>query len=93
MAHIYLTAALRHLARDWKYSAINVCGLAVGMACVVLIGSLVRHESLLDRHVPYADRIYRVLLQRAHHPCRSGDGSAGRMTVTVRVPVPHRGVF
>jgi len=31
----YLTVTLRHLARDRRYSSINVFGLGVGMACVL----------------------------------------------------------
>ena len=34
----YLQVALRHLLRHKAYSAINIVGLAIGMACCVLTG-------------------------------------------------------
>jgi putative ABC transport system permease protein len=42
------------------YTAINVLGLAVGLACVILILLYVRHELSYDTHYTHADRIYRV---------------------------------
>ncbi len=33
----YLKIALRNIQKHKGYSAINICGLAVGMACTILI--------------------------------------------------------
>jgi len=57
----YLTIALRNLQRHKGYAFINVAGLAVGMACCLLILLFVRHEQSYDRFHENADRIYRVL--------------------------------
>jgi putative ABC transport system permease protein len=56
----YLTAALRNLARNKLYAAINIFGLAVGFAAAILIGLYVRDEFSYNRWVPGADRIYNV---------------------------------
>ncbi|HEX5047953.1 MAG TPA: ABC transporter permease [Gammaproteobacteria bacterium] len=42
------------------YSLINVAGLAIGLASVVLISLFVRHELGYDSFWPNADRIYRI---------------------------------
>jgi putative ABC transport system permease protein len=42
------------------YSAINVIGLAIGLACCILITIFVRYELSYDRHYANADRIYRI---------------------------------
>ena len=41
----YLTSTLRRLARSRTYTAINVLGLAIGMACAILIYLYVDHRS------------------------------------------------
>ncbi len=56
----YLAIALRHLLKQRLYSAINVAGLAVGLACFILIALYVQHERGYDRQFANADRIYRV---------------------------------
>jgi len=56
----YLTVALRTFRKHASYTAINVTGLAVGMACCVLIVLLVRHEWTYDTFHANADRIYRT---------------------------------
>lgn len=56
----YLKIAFRSLARHRGYTFINVTGLAVGLACCLLITAYVRDELRYDRHHVGADRIYRV---------------------------------
>jgi putative ABC transport system permease protein len=60
MLRNYLLVALRQLNRNRGYTAINVFGLAVGIACCLLILTFVRHELAHDRHHEHADRIVRV---------------------------------
>ncbi|HMB89686.1 MAG TPA: ABC transporter permease [Rhodothermales bacterium] len=56
----YLKIALRNLRKHKLYTAINVTGLAVGLACCLLILLFVRDELSYDRFHANADRIYRV---------------------------------
>ena len=56
----YLMIALRHLVSHKLYSAINILGLAIGLACCILIALFVRHELSYDEHYANAERIYRV---------------------------------
>ena len=61
----YLTVAIRNLARNKTFSAINILGLAIGMACCILILLYVQDELSYDQHHEHADRIYRVA-EEAH---------------------------
>ena len=56
----YLKVALRNIVRQKGYSLINVAGLAVGMACFILIVLWVRHELSYDKFHLNADRLYLV---------------------------------
>ena len=44
----YLKIALRNLRRHPSYTLINVSGLAIGLACCMLIGLFVLHERGFD---------------------------------------------
>jgi putative ABC transport system permease protein len=63
MLKSYLVVALRSLNRQRGYASINVLGLAVGIACCLLIALFVRHELAYDRHHEHADRIVRMATQ------------------------------
>ncbi|MCH8962591.1 MAG: ABC transporter permease, partial [Bacteroidetes bacterium] len=56
----YLKLALRNLKRQKGYAFINVTGLAVGLACCLLIALYVHDELSFDRYHENADRIVRV---------------------------------
>jgi putative ABC transport system permease protein len=60
MFRSFLKVALRSIARQKAYALINVLGLAVGIACSILITLFVLHESSFDRFHENADRIMRV---------------------------------
>ena len=56
----YIRIAVRSLRRRPGYAALNLVGLAVGMACCLLIGLYVQNELSYDRFHPASDRIVRV---------------------------------
>ena len=56
----YLTVALRSLLKNKLYSAINIMGLAVGLASCILIVLYVRFETSFDSWLPDSDRIYQL---------------------------------
>jgi putative ABC transport system permease protein len=57
----YFTSTIRRLIRNRAYTIINVMGLAIGMACTILIYLYVDFEYSWDHFRPNADRVYRVL--------------------------------
>ena len=60
MLRNYIKIAIRSLLKHKLYSGINVFGLALGMACALLIGLWVRDELSYDRFWPDAKDIYFV---------------------------------
>jgi ABC-type transport system, involved in lipoprotein release, permease component len=67
----YLTIAFRNLLKHRFFTAINIFGLAIGIASCLLITLYVLHELSYDKHFENADRVYRVdteiLFNGNHH--------------------------
>jgi putative ABC transport system permease protein len=71
----YILTAYRNLLRNKYFSAINIAGLAIGMAACIVIAQYIVFEKSYDRfHLNY-DNIYRLVNVR-HYPTHS-DESAG----------------
>lgn len=66
----YFKVAIRSLLKRKGFSAINILGLATGMAVVILIVLFIDSELGYDRHHENADDIYRIALER-RYPGRS----------------------
>ncbi len=59
----YYKIALRNLRKNKSHSFINIFGLAMGLACCMLIAVYVFDELSYDKNNPVANQIYRVELQ------------------------------
>ena len=66
----YFKIAWRNLIRHKSYTAINIAGLAVGIAACLLIFTVVQFELSYDTFQKNYGRIYRVVTAEKH-----GDGS------------------
>ncbi|HEY4337737.1 MAG TPA: ABC transporter permease, partial [Puia sp.] len=62
----YWKVAVRSLMKRKGFTAINILGLATGMAGCLLIVLFVRHELGFDRWEINGDRLYRVVLDRKY---------------------------
>jgi putative ABC transport system permease protein len=60
MLRNYLKIALRNITGNPLFSAINIVGLAIGLACCIVISLFVQYELSYDKHWTNSDRIYRV---------------------------------
>lgn len=60
----YLTVAFRNVLKNKMFSLINIMGLAIGMACSILILLWVMNELSYDKFHEKKDNIYRVLFER-----------------------------
>ena len=60
MIRNFLKIAVRNLTRNKGFSAINIAGLAIGMASALLILLWVQDEWNFDRFYAKTDRIYRI---------------------------------
>lgn len=61
MIQNYFKTALRNLVKHKGFSVINIFGLAIGMACTILILLWVRDELSYDKFLENADNTYLVL--------------------------------
>ena len=62
----YLKTAIRNLARHRIYSAINIIGIAIGLAFCILTFLFVHNEWTYDTFHENADRIYLVYVEGVH---------------------------
>jgi len=60
MLRNYITVAWRNIIGNPLFSAINIAGLSIGLACCILITLFVRYETSYDQQWDNAERIYRV---------------------------------
>ena len=60
MLRNYLAVAVRTLMRNRIYAAINIGGLALGLAGCLLILNYIRYESSYDEWLPDSGRVYQV---------------------------------
>jgi putative ABC transport system permease protein len=76
MLHNYFKVTLRNIRCSKVNSIINILGLAVGIACAILIVLFIKDEVTFDQFHSKIDRLYRVTTTMS----RSGDGETGGMT-------------
>jgi len=72
----YFKIARRNLLRNKSYTAINVTGLAVGIAVCMVIFIIIQFQTSFDTFHAKKDRIYRVLTE--YHSPESGEVSYGK---------------
>ncbi len=58
-----LKIVIRNLFREASYSIINISGLAIGIACCIILVLYLKSELTYDQHFDKHDRIYRVVSQ------------------------------
>lgn len=56
----YFRVGVRSMLRNKTFSAINVSGLAIGIACCVLLALFIQDELSYEKHFTDYDRIYRI---------------------------------
>lgn len=90
MIRNYLTIALRVLKRNPIYSAINIIGLSVGLACCILVFLFVSHEWSYDSFHSNADDIYRVyrIEHRLQTPMKVSEGTPIPLGPTMKEEIP-----
>ncbi|GAB2765805.1 ABC transporter permease [Rhabdobacter roseus] len=60
MIQNYFKIAFRNLRKHKAFSFINIAGVALGLACFLMLALYVKDELSYDRHHAHADRIYRL---------------------------------
>lgn len=60
MFNNYLKTALRNIKKHKSFTVINISGLAIGLACCILLAIYINSELSFDNYHTKKDRIYRV---------------------------------
>jgi putative ABC transport system permease protein len=55
-----VTVAWRRTSRDWLYMTLNLLGLTIGLAGLILIALYIRYEMNYDDFLDHRDQIYRL---------------------------------
>ncbi|WP_420387324.1 ABC transporter permease [Roseivirga sp.] len=84
MLQNYLKIALRSIWKDKFFSFLNISGLAIGIACCLLIVTYVGYELSFDKHFKNSDNIYRIVIEGSFN---------GRDFTGSQSPSPTGGVF
>lgn len=77
----YLKVSLRNLLKHKIFSIINISGLAIGMACSILIFLYVQHEISYDQFHEKKNRIFRLVLEEI-----KGDESTQKLFFPAGLP-------
>jgi len=83
MIKSYFIIAIRNIARQKIYSMINIGGLAIGIACSILLGLNVHNELSYDRLHEKADYIVKAYIEYD-----TGNGNIGNVNVTPTALLP-----
>lgn len=67
MIYHYFLTAIRALLRSRMISGINILGLALGIACFLLIITYAQNEFQYDRQAPQGHRVYRLVSDYVTH--------------------------
>ena len=59
-----LLLAIRSLSRFRMYTAINILGLAMSLACVIILCRYIHREVTTDHFIKDLDRVYYTVLDR-----------------------------
>jgi len=78
----YVLVLFRNLRRERMYAAINIAGLALGIACCLILGLFLKSELTYDRHYPDYKHIYRAANEF------TTNGTTDRFAVTSRALGP-----
>ena len=86
----YLTVGIRNLMRHKLYTSINVLGLAIGLACGILILLYIQQEFAVDRTHTLGDRIYKVIREeRGSTQTTYAEGTSGALGPVLEETFPE----
>ena len=86
----YFVVAIRNLMRHKLYTSINVLGLAIGLACGILILLYIQQEFAVDRSHTLGDRIYKVIREkRSSTQTTYEEGTSGALGPVLKETFPE----
>lgn len=85
----YLKIALRNIRKHKAYSFINIAGLAMGMACCIMIFLWVQDELSFDRFHENGDDIYRIVCDWDKNNWKGVEGTPGPLGPAIGSGIPE----
>lgn len=86
----YFKIALRNIAHSKVYSAINILGLALGIACCLILTLYIQDEASYDQHHQRIDDIYRIVTNFGSETGLQKQGAVSPpIAMTVKEEVPE----
>jgi putative ABC transport system permease protein len=86
----YLKVAVRNLMRNKTYSAINIFGLALGVACCLLLTLYIRDEMSYDKHHGRTEDIYRIVTNfKTDNGFRKSPAVSPPIAMTLKNEIPE----
>lgn len=85
----YLKVAFRNILRSKVYSAINVVGLSIGVACCLLLSLYIQDELSYDKHHERLDDLYRLTTHFQTGNKQSYPNVSPPITMTIKDEVPE----
>ncbi len=88
MLRNYIKIAFRNMKRHKGYSFINIAGLAVGIACTIIILLWVQDELSFDRFHENADQIHRIVADWEKYNWDGFDKVPGPLAHAIKEEIP-----
>ena len=85
----YVKIAWRHIKKHKGYSFINITGLAIGMACCILILMWVQDELSFDRFHEKKEDIYRIISDWEKVNWKGMEGTPGPLAPAMKEAIPE----
>lgn len=86
----YFKIAWRNLLKDRRFSALNLLGLSVGLACTLLIGLWVYDEWHMEKYNANNSRLYQVMTNvKNEHGINTGSFTPGILARTMKAQLPE----
>ncbi|TAE75188.1 MAG: ABC transporter permease [Bacteroidetes bacterium] len=85
----YIIVALRNLLRNRTYTALNVLGLALGLACGMIIFWFIRFQTTHDNFHPNLDKIYQVTTEFKRDGSNHSDAVPPPMSSALTTEMPE----
>jgi len=85
----YFLIAIRNFKKDKTYAFINLIGLAVGLASVILIFAYVQHELSFDKSYSSSNRVYRLVSENKSNENEKSVMLPGALAATLKTEFPE----
>ncbi|TAG04319.1 MAG: ABC transporter permease [Cytophagia bacterium] len=85
----YIIVAMRNLLRNRTYTALNILGLALGLACGMIIFWFIRFQTTQDNFHPHLDNIYQVTTEFKRDGSNHSDAVPPPMSSALTTEMPE----